>query len=220
MNAALPQSPVQRPDQSKPRGSLARIAIVAPLAVVVTVGLIAGMRALIASDATPAVTMVDVEPFVIAEHIDPVTLKPIELPDAPEFTPAPPRPAVERPSADRPEEGLDTLIGALPDLEPTALEPGPGLVSPDRDAEPAIRIPPSYPPRAASRGVEGGCTIQFDVTPSGVPANVTALSCSSALFERSALHAVQRWRYDPKIENGVAVWRYGVQTRLDYALEG
>ena len=60
--------------------------------------------------------------------------------------------------------------------------------------------------------------MQFDVTPDGTPTNIIALDCSSSLFERSSVRAVERWRYEPKIQNGNAVWRRGVQTRLDYQL--
>jgi protein TonB len=38
------------------------------------------------------------------------------------------------------------------------------------------------------------------------------------LFERSTIRAVERWRYEPKVQDGAAVWRRGVVTRLDYEL--
>ena len=38
------------------------------------------------------------------------------------------------------------------------------------------------------------------------------------VFERSAIRAVRRWRYNPKIENGVAVERPGVRVRLGFEL--
>ena len=90
----------------------------------------------------------------------------------------------------------------------------------DRDAQPLVRIPPQYPPRAAERGLEGHCTMSFDVTPDGTPTNIVATECTSSLFERTSVRAVERWRYEPKIQEGTAVWRRGVVTRIDYQLEG
>jgi protein TonB len=38
-------------------------------------------------------------------------------------------------------------------------------------------------------------------------------------FDDAALKAIARWRYNPKVENGVAVERVGVQTRIVFELE-
>ena len=39
------------------------------------------------------------------------------------------------------------------------------------------------------------------------------------IFDQAALRAIARWRYNPKIEDGVAVERVGVRTRLTFQLE-
>jgi protein TonB len=39
------------------------------------------------------------------------------------------------------------------------------------------------------------------------------------IFDDAALKAIARWRYNPKVENGVAVERVGVQTRIVFQLE-
>jgi protein TonB len=41
-----------------------------------------------------------------------------------------------------------------------------------------------------------------------------------AVFERSALRAVRRWRYNPRIEDGVAVAQPGIRVRIRFELEG
>jgi outer membrane biosynthesis protein TonB len=39
------------------------------------------------------------------------------------------------------------------------------------------------------------------------------------LFDEAALRSIARWRYNPKIEGGVAVERIGVQTVIRFMLE-
>lgn len=83
---------------------------------------------------------------------------------------------------------------------------------------PVVRVAPDYPQRAAARGVEGDCTIGFDVSPGGMPANVRVVACSSPLFARSSVRAVERWRYNPQVVDGRPVWSFGVETSLEYEL--
>ena len=39
------------------------------------------------------------------------------------------------------------------------------------------------------------------------------------LFESAALKAIGRWRYNPKVENGVAVERVGLQTIIRFEID-
>jgi protein TonB len=39
------------------------------------------------------------------------------------------------------------------------------------------------------------------------------------VFDDAALKAIARWRYNPKIEGGVAVERVGVRTIIRFVLE-
>jgi protein TonB len=157
----------------------------------------------------------------ISEEIEDLQVRQREvtMDDVNDVEPPPPPPQIERQVAEAPAEDMNTIAGEIPEFDAPDL--GSGDVSfdvSDRDAQPMVRIPPQYPPRAAERGVEGSCLMQFDVTPDGTPTNIVALDCTSSLFERSSIRAVERWRYEPRIENGNAVWRRGVQTSLDYQL--
>jgi periplasmic protein TonB len=90
----------------------------------------------------------------------------------------------------------------------------------DRDVIPLVRINPDYPPRALSRGLEGWVQVQFTITATGTvkdPVVVDAMPRN--IFDDAALKAIARWRYNPKVENGVAVERVGVQTRIVFQLE-
>lgn len=130
--------------------------------------------------------------------------------------PPPPPPTVSDPDF-RPS--TDVQMGELPDLSNVDLNIGTGF-NPDRDAQPLVRIPPQYPQRCMSRarGVET-VVLQFDVTPEGSVVNPEVLETTNACFNRAAIRAVQRWRYNPKVQDDVAQPRFGVRTAIDFQLE-
>jgi protein TonB len=89
----------------------------------------------------------------------------------------------------------------------------------DRDIIPLVRINPDYPPRALSRGLQGWVVVQFTITATGTVKDPTVVDTSNEIFNDAALKAIARWRYNPKVEEGVAVERKGVQTKLVFQLE-
>src|SRR5262245_54498403 len=93
-------------------------------------------------------------------------------------------------------------------------------VGSDRDVIPLVRINPDYPARARSRGVEGWVQIEFTITPAGTVSNPKVVDAEpKGLFEKAALEAISRWKYNPKVEEGRAVERRGVQVVLRFELE-
>jgi protein TonB len=90
----------------------------------------------------------------------------------------------------------------------------------DRDIMPLVRINPDYPPRAQSRGIEGWVLIQFTITAAGTVRDAKVIDASpKGYFEEAALKAIARWRYNPKVQEGVAVERIGVRVRLSFNME-
>ena len=90
----------------------------------------------------------------------------------------------------------------------------------DRDVIPLVRINPDYPPRALSRGLEGWVQVQFTITPTGTVEDAVVVNAEPKnIFDDAALKAIARWRYNPKVEGGVAVERVGVQTIIRFQLE-
>jgi len=203
--------------------SLIRLFVGVPIAGVITFLLFMLMQRLILVEEVTLDEAGEDLRISISEEVEEVQARAREvtMDDVNEVEPPPPPPQIQRQQAEAPAEDLSTISGEIPEFEAPDL--GSGDVSfdvSDRDAQPMVRIPPQYPPRAAERGTEGFCLMQFDVTPDGTPTNIEALNCSSSLFERASARAVERWRYEPKIQDGNAVWRRGVQTRLDYQLDG
>lgn len=89
----------------------------------------------------------------------------------------------------------------------------------DRDIIPLVRINPDYPPRALSRGIQGWVIVQFTISATGTVKDPKVVDSSNSIFDEAALKAIARWRYNPKVEEGVAVERVGVQTKLVFQLE-
>jgi protein TonB len=90
----------------------------------------------------------------------------------------------------------------------------------DRDIMPLVRIPPEYPRRAMSRGIEGWVQFEFTITPAGTVADVKVVDADpKGMFEDAATKAILRWKYNPKVEEGRAVERRGVRTILRFELE-
>ena len=131
--------------------------------------------------------------------------------------PPPPPPTVTDTDF-RPE--MSVQIGELPDLSGVDLDIGTGF-NPDRDAQPLVRIPPQYPQRCMGRADNReAVSVEFDVTPEGSVVNPRVLSTTNSCFNRAAMRAVERWRYNPKIVDNVAEPRLGVRTVIDFQLEG
>ncbi|HLT89497.1 MAG TPA: energy transducer TonB [Woeseiaceae bacterium] len=90
----------------------------------------------------------------------------------------------------------------------------------DTDVIPLVRIAPEYPPRALRRGIEGWVQVQFTITETGAVKDAKVIAAEPpGLFDEAALKSIARWRYNPKIEGGVAVERVGVQTVIRFVLE-
>jgi protein TonB len=97
---------------------------------------------------------------------------------------------------------------------------GPTTVGIDRDALPVVRIDPDYPPRALRGEIEGWVEVQFSVTSSGAVRDIVVVDSSPKnVFDAAALEAVARWRYNPKVEDGIPVERIGLRTLIRFELE-
>jgi TonB family protein len=84
---------------------------------------------------------------------------------------------------------------------------------------PLVRIPPEYPPRALRERIEGSVTIEFTIADEGyVRDPVVVESIPPGVFDEAALAAISRWRYNPRIEDGVAVERKGVRAQIRFEM--
>ncbi len=201
--------------------AIIRLLIGVPIAGTVTFLLFLLMHTLITTEEIELEEEPEDLRITIAETVEEIqaNVRELTIDDVPEVTPPPPPPQIERQSAEQPTEDMSTVVGEIPAFEAPSLTGADVNFSvSDRDAQPLVRIEPQYPMRAAERGVEGTCTVTFDVTPDGVTTNITILACDSSLFRRDSIRAVERWRYQPKIVDGIPVRRTGVVTEFNFQL--
>ena len=89
-----------------------------------------------------------------------------------------------------------------------------------KDPELIKRFAPDYPDDAAQKGIEGAVDLAFMVSPKGEVSDVTVVHAEpSSIFNRAAIAAVRRWKYEPRTINGVAVEAH-VQLRMTFKLDG
>jgi protein TonB len=87
------------------------------------------------------------------------------------------------------------------------------------DYLPIVRVAPVYPARALSRGLEGYVDMSFTVTPTGTVENPMILYSTSSLFDRAATQAVLKFKYKPRVVDGVPVAVPNVKTRISFKIE-
>ena len=92
----------------------------------------------------------------------------------------------------------------------------------DGDYLPLVAIAPQYPTRAAQRGIEGWCLVSFTVNGLGSVEEETITVVDAEppqIFNRSSVRAAARFKFQPRVEDGVGVPVSGVQYLFRYQLE-
>ena len=158
--------------------------------------------------------------FVRLKRESAVEQKKRELPNqANQDEPPPPEMELATPEqpSDLPSSGAIAATFA-PSLD-MAAGPTLGGAPSDADVVPLVRVSPQYPPDAMMRGVEGWVQLEFTITTAGTVKDVAVIDADpQGYFEKAAISAVKRYKYKPKIENGEAVDRPGVQLVLSFKL--
>jgi len=88
------------------------------------------------------------------------------------------------------------------------------------DMVPIVRVEPMFPKRPAERGIEGWVVVEFTVTEHGNIEDAFIVEAEPAgYFERASLKAVNKFRYKPRVVDGVARAVPNVRTRFSFSLE-
>ena len=85
---------------------------------------------------------------------------------------------------------------------------------------PLVRVEPQYPPQAARRGLEGWVHVRFTITTAGSIKDAQVVKSSHGVFERPALQAVAKWKYQPQLVGGQPAEAPNRQVRVHFKLEG
>jgi protein TonB len=137
----------------------------------------------------------------------------------------PPKPEEQPPDVPPPQmDDLDTsgqsiTIGRVDVNTGVSIGGIGGFQSVDGEYLPIVKVAPIYPRRAQSRGLSGHCILQFTVTAAGTTADVKSLECSSSVFERSSISAAAKFKYKPRVVDGVPIDTPGVKHRITFQIE-
>ena len=69
----------------------------------------------------------------------------------------------------------------------------------DRGALPLVRVEPQYPPQAQRQKLEGWVQVSFTISTAGSVKDAVVVKSSHEIFERNALQAVSKWKYQPQM---------------------
>ena len=114
----------------------------------------------------------------------------------------------------------------IPDIDlPTIAGGGPFLGNwegnplAEGDVLPIVRINPQWPRKALVEGIEGYVVVEVLIGVDGSVRGVVVIeSMPKRLFDRNVIRAVLKWKFKPRIVNGVPVERQAIQ-KLDFNLD-
>jgi len=86
---------------------------------------------------------------------------------------------------------------------------------------PVAKVAPVYPRRAAQRGIEGHCMVEYTVRADGSVSGVQVVEgeCTHSSFKKPSIEAAGKFKYKPRVIDGVRVEVPGVRNRFIYRLE-
>ena len=143
-------------------------------------------------------------------------------PEPPKEPPPPPKmivekqvkPTMNKVKIDIPNIDLPTIAGGGPFLGNWAGNP-----LAEGDVLPIVRIDPQGTREALVEGIEGYVIVEVIIAADGSVASAVVIeSVPRRLFDRNVIRAVLKWKFKPRIINGVAVERRAIQ-RLDFSLD-
>ncbi len=169
------------------------------------------------------------------EHEDPARQRMRRLPDPPEKPKVAPAETLAAVSMEN--QPLESVLPDVPQLEMDFSVTGLAVAAPNVPAQPAPtaqgmnigqnqqvmplhRMEPRYPQRALQRKIEGYVILSFSIDKTGMPEDIEVVESQPArIFDREALRALKRWKYQPQIVNGVAVKRTGQTVKLEFRIK-
>jgi TonB family protein len=113
---------------------------------------------------------------------------------------------------------VNAKIMSLRVVRPAAAAVSEPTVVPESSMRRTAFMPPNYPARARERGTEGWVDLEFTVSKDGTTRDAVVRAAEpTGTFDRAALDAVKRWRYEPRVVSGNVV-EQRVETRLRFRL--
>ena len=132
---------------------------------------------------------------------------------------APPPPEMNMARDINPSDAVGEIIPMLDTSVELAEATNIGAGGADSSAVPLVRIDPEYPERAKQQRIEGWVEIEYTITPVGTVADVRVVRAKPpVVFDRAAVEAARRWKFNPMMREGVAVARPGNRYLFTFTL--
>lgn len=113
-----------------------------------------------------------------------------------------------------PSLDLNTSVDGLAINAPTFSDFGS-----NQQAMPLYRVEPRYPAKALKRGAEGHVIMSFTIDETGRPVDIQVTDANPRrMFEREAMRALKKWKYQPKVVDGKAIAQVGQTVKLEFKL--
>jgi len=205
-----------------------RVIIAAMLAVGVTFGLFLFMHKLISLGGDEraeldAIAGIHFGPVEIPDEIMTRSRRKPKKPPPPKDPPPPPKMQIAK---------MDQQVQRMPQMDIPNLDVplvgGSGMFlgnfqQVDRTAEgdiiPVVVIRPMYPREAAMSGTEGWVKVEFTITEVGSVKDARVIEAEPLrVFNREAIRAILKWKFKPRVVDGIAVERRATQI-IDFNLD-
>ena len=137
-------------------------------------------------------------------------------PTPPKEPPPPPKLIVEKQA----KPTVNKIKIEIPNIDlPTIAGGGPFLGNwqgnplAEGDVLPIVRIDPQWPREALVKGIEGYVVVEVTIASDGSVRGASIIeSVPKRMFDRNVIRAVLKWKFKPRIINGVPVERKAIQT--------
>ena len=137
-------------------------------------------------------------------------------PTPPKEPPPPPKLIIEKQA----KPTVNQIKIEIPNIDlPTIAGGGPFLGNwqgnplAEGDVLPIVRIDPQWPREALVKGIEGYVVVEVTIASDGSVRGASIIeSVPKRMFDRSVIRAVLKWKFKPRIINGVPVERKAIQT--------
>lgn len=156
-----------------------------------------------------------VELFEPPKATDPEIRK--ALPPKPEITP----PDITLSKMDPVDTSSEVVVGKFTPSIGIALD-GPTLQSSMRSnmATPLVRVEPRFPTEALRQGIAGWVVLNFSIDETGSVTDISVIAAEPRnIFDREAIRALRRWKYQPQLVEGKPIKQSNLQVQLDFQLE-
>lgn len=183
----------------------------------ITFSLFLGMYFLIAPEEVNKPNLKPHGPFVLGEVKDATetrtrirppekiidTVKPDDIPELPK---------------DKTERNTLSYNNPTPPVTPDRF--GPRIIGlSEGDFQPLRKFAPAYPRAQANNGTEGYVIVKFTITRMGSVENVTVVESTNRAFERPSIRAVEKYKYKPRVIDGIAVEVQDVMEKISFEME-